>query len=51
MAFVEAFRADIILCEEMASLSLEELDEFYHQQDLERDSPPISDSLAELPFV
>ena len=51
MAFVEAFRADIALCEEMASLSSEELDEFYHQQDLGRDSPPKSDNLAELPFV
>lgn len=50
MAFVEAFRADIALCEEMASLSLEELEELYHQQDLDRDSPPKSDNLAELSF-
>ena len=51
MAFVKAYRADIASCKEMASLSLEELDEFYHQQDLDRDSLSKFDNLAELPFV
>ena len=32
MAFVKAYRADTASCEEMASLRLEEFEEFYHQQ-------------------
>jgi len=35
MDFIEAYYADIALCEEMASMSKEELAEFYRQQEQE----------------